>query len=292
MGVGSMTPRLHPLQAGGGSRSSGLPLGFPTLAGSRFTYSMVWAEDFVIASVGTANTSAWVLTQAGSGSGSGGTAISANSGTSNNIGILQATTGATANDSAILEPATRTTGANTLMQVQGYASGAAANSGFHVMFRLQLGATRTTCKHGFGFISGGDVAQGTDWITDPDTTLGAPTAFGGLVITRHTSSYSGDAAGDLVARFYDDNSGSGTDQSHVLMAAASVAANPIKVEFHADPGSATITSYVDGVAVGTFTRSNNTMSFRPSFGVVTETTQARNASLDAVYLELSTNAAR
>lgn len=291
MAIGSMGGRLHPMVVGGGSRSSGLPLGFPTLAASRFTTSSVWAEDFVLASVGTSNASAWKLTQAGSGTGSAGTVTSSNTSTVATLGVLQVATGTTANDSSILEPATRTTGSNTLMPVSGYTSAPAA-SGFHLMWRVQFGATRTTCKHGFGWIDGGTIAQGTDWITDPDTTLGASASLGGIVITRHTSAYSGDAAGDVIARLYDDNAGAGTDQSHILVAAASVDAGAWKFEFHSEPGSPTITSYVNGVAVGTFTRSNQNWALRPSFGVVTETTSARLANVDAVLLELSTNAAR
>lgn len=291
MGVGSMKGGLYPLQAGGGSRSSGLPLGFPTLAASRFTNSVVWAEDFVVANVGTANTSDWKLTQAGSGTGTAGTVSASNTSTVATLGVLQASTGTTANDSCLLEPATRTTGTNAFLPLAGYTTTPAA-SGFHLMWRVQFGATRTTCKHGWGWIDGATVALGTDWITDPDTTLGAAGGCGGIVITRHTSSYSGDTAGDVVARFYDDNSGAGTDQSHVLLAAASVDSGAWKFEFHAEPGSATITSYVNGVAVGTFTRSNISWGLRPSFGVITETTTARVVNADAMLMEASTNVVR
>mgnify|MGYP001597792999 CR=1 FL=1 len=93
---------------------------------------------------------------------------------------------------------------------------------FRVGFVTASGASSNA---GFGLLSS-TTAIGTDWITDPDTTLNATAA---LVFTRHAASYSGDAAGDLVARLYD--TAGVYNNSAVLLASASILANgPIKIE--------------------------------------------------------------
>lgn len=282
MGVGSMTPRLHPLQAGGGS-SSGLPYGFPALVSSRFSPGIAMWDDFFSVSVGSSAASAWTLTQVGSGGGSAGIVNASNTATALTAGVFQLATGTTANDLSLAELSQRNAASNIMLPI----SATTTHGGFTAMFRMAFGATRTLCKHGCGLIES-NIANGTDWITDPDTTLGAGAARS-LIIHRHTSAYGSGgmaaAAGDVVARFYDAN---GTDQLVTLVASASVFSDPYKFEFTRPAGSTTITCYVNGTAVGTFTTSDGTMSVRPSFGVITETTTTRLISLDAMWLEAGT----
>lgn len=286
MGVGSMTPRLHPMQAGGAPRSA-LPLGFPSLVSPRFTRSAVWLDDFFTASVGTTSAAQWTLTQVGSGTGSAGIVNASNTSTVSTAGVLQASTGTTANDSCLLEPSLRSTAQQTLFPT----SNTAEVGGFVAMFRLAFGATRTLCKHGCGLI-GASIAAGTDWITDPETTLGGDGSQH-LIIHRHTSAYGSGgmaaAAGDIVARYYDPTTG---DQLLTLVAASGVDSFPVKFEFYRPINSTTMTAYVNGTAVGTFTTHTAANSWRPSFGIITETTTARVISMDAMYLENATAVAR
>lgn len=284
MGVGSMTPRLHPLQAGGGS-SSGLPYGFPTLVSARLKPGLAWWDDFFTVSAGTAAPAQWILTQVGSGTGTGGLASASNSTTVLTNGVFNLTTGTTANDSILAEANQRITATNILFPV----SMTPENGGFVAMFRFAFGATRTSCKHGCGLIENG-IANGTDWITDPDTTLGAGSAQS-LIVHRATSAYGSGgmaaAAGDVVARYYDGTVG---DQLVTLVAAASLGAGPIKFEFARPPGSTTITCYVNGTAVGTFTTHTGANNWRPSFGVITENTTAKALGMDALWLEAAATA--
>lgn len=276
MAIGSLGGRLHPMHTGGGGSNSGLPYGFPTLTTARFNPGMALWDDFIGGvSVGTTAASRWTLTQVGSGTGSAGLVTSTNTTSVLTAGVFQVATGGTANDLALAELSQRTSANNTILPVPSTTD----HGGWNAMFRLSFGATRTTCKHGFGLIDT-TVANGTDWITDPDTTLGAG-ANVSIVITRHTSAYGGAAAGDIVARFYDN---SATDQLLTLVASANVSASPYKVEFGRPRGSTTLTVYLNGTAMGTFTTSTQPFSVRPSFGVVTEAS-ARLASLDAYFLE-------
>lgn len=284
MGVGSMTPRLHPLQAGGGS-SSGLPYGFPTLVNARLKPGLAWWDDFFTVSAGTAAPAQWILTQVGSGTGTGGLASASNTTGVLSNGVFNLTTGTTANDLILAEANQRTTATNILFPV----SATTENGGFVAMFRFAFGATRTSCKHGCGLIENG-IANGTDWITDPDTTLGAG-SYQSLIVHRHTSAYGSGgmaaAAGDVVARYYDATVG---DQLVTLITSAALAAapygaSPIKFEFARPPGSTTITCYVNGTAAGTFTTHTAASNWRPSFGVITENTTAKALGMDALWLE-------
>lgn len=284
MAIGSMTPRLHPLQRGGGGSSSGLPLGFPTLVSARRTPALAMWDDFIAGvSVGTTAASRWTLTQAGSGAGSAGIVNASNSTTTATLGVFQATTGTTANDLSLLELSQRNAASNSIFPV----SNTTENGGFTAMFRLAFGPTRTFCKHGCGLI-GSSIANGTDWITDPETTLGGDSNQH-LIIHRHASAYGSGgmaaAAGDVVARYYDGTVG---DQLLTLVASASLTSSPVKVEFDRPAGSTTMTVYVNGAAVGTFTTHTGASNWRPSFGIITETTTARNISLDAFFLEAGT----
>lgn len=278
MSIGSMSRRLVPMQAGGGGPRSALPPGFPTVVSPRLSRGAVWFDDFFTASVAASGVgSDWNFVQVGSGAGSAG--IGPSSGTV--AGILQAATGTTANDVAILEPAVRTGSALAQFNPGATTGGA---GGFTVMFRCSFGATRTTCKHGFGIVNT-NLALGTDWITDPDTTLGGATGTF-LIIHRHTSAYGAGgtaaAAGDVVARWYDS---AGTDAMVTLIAAADLGANPYNIEFHRAPGQAAIACYVDGVLKGTIAGTTSGSVSRPSVQVATETTTARIAGMDAILFE-------
>jgi hypothetical protein len=262
------------ITGGGGSRSSGLPAGFPTVVTSRHAGGGVYADDFQSVSVGASGTtSQWVATQAGSGGGSAGLA----GGGGTNSGILQLATGATINDRITVEQAFRTTASASWFSIGG---GGGSQGGFTMFMRAGFGTTRTTCIHAFGLVESG-ITFGADIVTDPDTVLGAGTSMS-LVITRNTSAYSGDAADDVIARFYDAG---GSDQSFVLVAGGSVTSSHVNFEFSRPQGSSTISGYVNGVLAGTFTASNNSWLARPHFGVITGAAQARQLNIDAILLE-------
>lgn len=283
MPIGSMSKGLYPMYRSGGtgSASSGLPPGFPTTAAARIVPGQLFLDDFWSVSVGTSSASAWTLTQVGSGAGTAGLQSSTNSGTVLTAGVFGLATGTTANDLILAELSQRTAAVNSLLNV----SATTENGAFNLMLRASFGATRTLCKHGFGFIDS-TVANGTDWITDPDTVLGAGSTAS-IIVHRHASAAYGAGgmatnAGDVSARFYDN---SGTDQRVVLVTAAALTAAPYKFEFVRAKNSNTITCYVDGAVAGTFSTSNSAFSTRPSFGVITEPNAVRIAALDAYLME-------
>lgn len=287
MGVGSMTTRLHPLQRGGGGSSSGLPLGFPSLTTSRLTPGIALLDDFIGGvSIGSSAASRWVATQVGSGTGTAGLASASNTTTAATAGVLHLSSGTTANDVILAELSLRSASQQVVFPV----SNTSENGGFNAMFRMAFGATRTSCRHGIGLIAS-TVTAATDWITDPDTVLGADSNMS-LIIHQSTTAYGAGglaaSGGDVVARLYDN---AGTDQMVTLVANAGgivPASNPYKFEFSRPPGSTTITCYTNGVAMGTLTTSTASNSWRPSFGVVALAASARVFALDAYFLEAGT----
>ena len=288
MAIGSMGGgRLHPLMTGGGSRNSGLPLGFPSLTTARFNPGIALWDDFIGGvSVGSSSASRWTATQVGSGTGTAGLSSASNTTAAATAGVFQLSSGTTANDVILAELSVRTAGQQSLFPV----STTSDHGGFNAMFRVQFGATRTSCRHGIGLIAS-TVTAATDWITDPDTVLGADTSTS-LIIHQSTTAYGAGglaaSGGDVVARLYDH---AGTDQMVTLVANSSGVTPlpaPYKFEFSRPQGSTTITCYTNGVAMGTLTTSAGANNWRPSFGVVALSSSARVISLDAYFLEAGT----
>lgn len=270
------------------------PFGVPRLSTSPLPNATGYFEDFHSVSVGGALALGhydWLATQL-AGTGTIGCAAGTGSATQAraNIGIMSIATGASANNGGMVDRAGRsiTTGQTI--------TSSTTNTKWIAQFRFSISGTAnaiTSSIYGLGLIHSNTVAYGTDWMTDPDTTLlGATTGGPSVVITRHAATYSGDAAGDIVLRYYE---GSGTDDfSAVLLAAASVsAAQFYKVELYWD--GASLHYYLDNVLIGSTALPNQATgawTLRPSGGVITTTTAVRTLAIDSYYQEVEQGAPR
>jgi hypothetical protein len=280
MGIGSMSGRLIPMITGGGA-SSARSTDIPTLVTPRLPNAAGFFDDFLATAVGPAgfgevNPStyghpAWQYTTLGGGGGSVGCG-----GSTTALGTLVAAPNS--GGGFIVETPGRTT-----------AAAGAINFGTTTkalgMWRFALSGSASSRIEGLGWVRT-SLVTGTDWVTDPDTTLATTDA---IVITRNASAYSGDAAGDLVARVY---STAGTDNdSAVLVTSANMGSGYRKVEVYCD-GAGTLYFYHDNVLVWTkaVTALANTF-YRPSFGII-PSAASRIVNVDCLYQEQSFSAAR
>lgn len=128
---------------------------------------------------------------------------------------------------------------------------------------------------------------GTDWATDPDTSLdSAVTGVGtGIVVTRHSAAYGGANAGALVIRLYN-----ASHNSILELDPAPIASQWYKVEIYKPGGSgaagAVFNIYLDGVFKGTLTAGN--IDTDPRFSMVVKTIAGaiRNLTCDWYYQEI------
>jgi hypothetical protein len=280
MGIGSMSGRLIPMITGGGA-SSARSADIPTLVTARLPNATGFFDDFLATAVGPAgfgevNPStyghpAWQYTALLAGGG--------------NVGCGASTT---AFGTIVAAP---NSGGGFLVETPGRTTtaGGAMNFGTTTksvgMWRFALSGSASSRIEGLGWVRSA-LATGTDWITDPDTTLATTDA---IVITRNSSAYSGDAAGDLVARVY---STGGTDNdSAVLVTSANMSGNYRKVEVYCD-GAGTLYFYHDNVLVWTktVTALANTL-YRPCFGII-PSAASRIVNVDCLYQEQSFSTAR
>ena len=264
-----------PLITGGGGVSSNRPAGVPRLVTGPLTNGVPYFEDFHAFSLGTSGHPSWLNTAiAGSG-----TVGASSSGTS--AGQLQIITGATSGDGHIVTAAGRTTTAGASLSVT------ATTQPWVAQFRFSGGPVITNVNWGVALI-GANIDATTDWITDPDASLsGVTTTTNSIAITRHAASYSGDTAGNLIARFYETTA---VDDATLDLGTVAVS-TPIKVEIHWDLTS--LRFYRDGALVGSIAApSVTTWSLKPSIAQRVTGAAARTFSVDSYYQEVSLTSAR
>ena len=253
--------KLRPLWTPGGARGSSRPAGVPALATPPLANGVCFFEDFFAPSLGTAG---WA---------SGATATpdtltnlaplghpawiaSEPIGTTGIVEALSSTV-AWLNGCGTVNLKTGTTSGNTIALSQGATSTSGCATAVASSTQSALGQWRvaqTSAAHqaasntGFGWIST-TLAFGSDWITDPDTTLATVAA---LVFTRHIASYSGDPAGDLVARLYAPAASYSATSATIVAAAGMNATSAYKIEAFFDGINQTLPIYVNGALVTTF----------------------------------------
>ena len=292
-----MTGRLRPLWTPGGGRGSGRPPGVPKLVSPQPANAAVWFEDFVGITVapvvfgeGTVADPATVLNQVAYGHPAwiikaiAGTGTAGQGGMSQNFfGTLQLVPSSASGDGLIADLGGRTTTSATCSMF------GVSNSSV-MMSRCALSGGLTLRNDAWGWPAT-SIAQGTDWFTDPDTTLAATNS---IVITRHIASYSGDAAGDLVGRLY-ESSGVDTDSVVLLTSAqvTTISSGGIKVEVQCTGGN--LNFYINDVLAGTIDIPNVAANsiVRPSFGNRTTGVAAnRVLNMDCFYSEVGLTTAR
>jgi hypothetical protein len=276
------------------------PLGCPSLVSPIPANAAVWFEDFYAATiakkafeVGTIATPdtgthvsalghpSWIATETAGTLG----LVGCTSG-SNSAGNLTLTTGTTSGNTLVVDAGGRTA-AN--MDSGGTLNATLSTAGrVNVCFRLITPATITNLNFGVG-LPQSSVNYGTDWLTDPDTTLlGATTSGNSIVITRHAAAYSGDTAGALVLRLYEAG---GTDDTSLELSASIATSTAYKVELSFTNGA--IAAYLNGTLVGTLSTPNVALvSARPSFIAQTTTGAARAITIDSYYQEVGQTTAR
>jgi hypothetical protein len=199
-----------------GSPANKRPPGCPSLVNGQPANAAVYFEDFYAATVAPYRFTdgvlacahghpSWEATAIGAGGAIGCTATSAAPG-----GLVFNPTGA--GDGFVVDSGGRSTTTAACLTIGGTISPEQL-----MMVRMSHGTGSSNKDTGFGWIAS-TLANGTNWLADPDTTLAATNA---LVITQHwTSAYSGDTAGDVVARLY---STGGTDNAFLQLVPAASA---------------------------------------------------------------------
>lgn len=284
-----MAGRLRPLWTPGGARSSsGARALAPALVTPALPQAWTFFEDFLMPTIGMtlwrAGTTAApdTITHQSPLSGPvwGGTEIVGSAGLLTHIGMAS-----TANYQGALS-VTSGTSANDLMSLAfgcGNATGGAL--GYYSPTQSAIVQARfslsSTTNHIGGLWLGSAIATGTDWVTDPDTTFAAAA---GLCIHRSTNAYSGDGAGELVARLYDS---AGVYNNSAVLVAAPVTNQMYKVEAFFDGPGLNCYVYLDGVLKATFPLTG--LAAAKTFGCSIQSLAlaafARSVTVDSIYAE-------
>jgi hypothetical protein len=274
----------------------------PTLVSPQPPNAMTWFEDFCTSSVAPArfavgtvadpNTithqapygnAAWsVGTIAGTTNKVG---LHGSDGEQNYIGCLSIATGTTVGNGAMIDMGGRET-SSPGNDVFSLGSSEIESVG---MWRWRYDSGTDLHITGIGWVIG--VAPGTDWITDPDTTLTTGTA-GGVIIHRVSDAvYSGDPAGALMLRTYDALGG-----TQFLQLASSILTDTAtwhKVEVRSKEGILYV--YYQDAYVGSLDISGHANdNCRPSAGFkrITSGATARALRIDCYYQEVETPVTR
>jgi len=151
--------------------------------------------------------------------------------------------------------------------------------------RVQAG-TSTSFIWGVGWIGGG-FPDTTNWVTDPDATF-VTSSDRALIIHQHNSAYSGDGAGDIVARYY--NPTLAANQSLVLVPGADPS---VMRKFEVGSSGGVLRFYVDDEYKGSITGTWSQEEFRACAGITRVGTGGtpRALIIDAYYHEISTGTA-
>lgn len=292
---------------GGGGAAGGRPSNAPSLVTPRLANAVYWLEDFHATTIGNAGFAsgltgtpdtlvnlgplgnpAWIATET---AGSAGTVGLAHDSNAPGRGTCNVQTGTSANDTLMVDWAGRLTTSGLSFWKTGANQVTSIASAIFCM-----NGTTTSSIRGFGFVSYGAV-RGTDWITDPDTTLAPATVAPSIVVTRHSAAYSGDTAGNVILRIYAGAAGA-ENTSVDLTALTGVAFSSstyYKLEVYFNGATATWQVYWQGLLAATLTTAEDLSSgapFRPSFGASTLTTAVRQISADLFYLETAQTTAR
>jgi len=279
MGVGSMGGRLHPLVRGGSMASRSADV--PALVTPRLTNAASYFEDFVGVAVAAERFGetppnlyghpAYEYRSLNLGGGTVGL-----SGSTSAFGVLQLAP-ASGGGFMVSTPGRNTTTGGA------FAAGAATKS--VGMWRWAFGGTSSNRIEGIGWVRQ-SLATSTDWVTDPDTALATTDAF---LVTRNSSAYSGDTAGDMVMRVY---STGGTDNDSLLLkASGSQDTNYHKLEIAFD-GAGSMRWYWDGTLVWTKTLAALADTvYRPVIGIV-PAAASKIIQADCLYQEVGFSTAR
>ena len=156
------------------------------------------------------------------------------------------------------------------------------------MWRLRVQSSSLTGQiWACGWIGGG-FPDTTNWIADPDAVFVASTDRA-LIIHQSPSAYSGDGAGDIVARYY--NPTLAANQSLVLVPGADPT---VMRKYEVSSIDGVLRFYVDDIEKGTITGTWSQEEFRACAGItrVGAGGTPRALILDAYYHEISTGGRR
>ena len=283
MAIGSMGGRLHPMYTPGQRGGSGRPTGVPVLVTPFESPVSAFWDDFMFPA--TRAMPGWVFAQP---AGTTGIRVDNAEDAGAPVGILRLQTGTTSGNSACVDLLTSDGSSSvrkTVLFLAGTPTpGERALAAFR--FRSVNAGNASTSARGVGLVSS-DLAVATDWWSDPDVILAATP---GLVVTRHTSAYSGDATGDLVFRWYDGVTA--PPVSITLLAAASFSAGTW-YDVELVQSGTTVNVLLNGALKGSFTPdASASMYLSPSAGIATTSGAARQLDVDFFYTENKLVAAR
>jgi hypothetical protein len=285
--------------AGGGtSRGYGLP----NLASPRFTHSSVFFEDFhgalvlpgglqtgltatpdTLVNLAPMSVVPWAFKElAGTTGNIQNPILTGSPGT----GILQVSTGGSANDAIVIDSGVSTQDGSSFS-----AGGLAFNTTYSAVWACRFMITSAAKgSHIWGF--GINETPQFDWFTDPDTTYATTNGF---CIYRNPSAYGSGAgttaAGDITLRTY---AGAGVTSATVLKANANWSLNTwYKVELYWNKTTPSLAIYLDGTLVTTLTTGLWTSALG-CFSIGNKTTAAvsKTIAVDYFYYETELSAAR
>ena len=267
---------LRPLITGA-RPNTGEPPGAPSWSRGYPTNAVPWFEDFFGVTVGTAVADdCWLQTAIA------GTNVIGTLGGSTATGLLNLATGSSSGDGVILDLNGRTT---AIAGSLGALNTLPGPSRFQA--RINFG-TQTNVRAGFALLATSSAtpgcALGTNWVTDPATTLAGLDA---VVFHVDTAVASG-----ALRCLYTDNSGT-ADETFTLRAAP-VASTFYKIEGYIDPTADTLTLYLDGVAAATVIDISGWAggNVRPSFAIQTAGAASRSMQVDYYYQAVGQTARR
>jgi hypothetical protein len=272
--------RLRPLIGRSPPSAGSLRGQAPSLVTSPLPNATGFFEDFYNFTISTAQTDQLVYTIFA------GTGLYGQNGGEG--GVLTAATGPSAGNGAVGDGGViEFGGGRTLANGSNLLLGSSAGQKTLMQWRVNLNSG-TSNDMGFGLVVAA-TAIGTNWFLDPDTTLASTVA---LVFTRHSATYSGDTAGDLVMRVY----GTGATSTSLTLGAMTTGASYQKIEALHDPTAALVYVYLNGAAVagspldvsGIGTLNVSSSSVRPSMGIrLNGLTTQKFLSVDSLYVERS-----
>jgi len=261
------------------------PSSLPTMSGTQPPNLWYFWDDFVAGQVGVAPAAeghpAWQVTSI-AGTGTVGM-MTHNTGQ----GTLQTTTGANANDGYMVDLGGF--GVNNAGSIQ-IANPRTTKHNIMTRFQWNSPAVVTNVINGVGFVNtfnlATGVATGTNWVTDPLTTLAGKSAF---IVHRSSASY-GQAdgvtypIGSVMLYRFDSV---GTTAVKLLDAPVTGGDQMTKVEWAMDGTTGRV--YLNNVLVDSFTQADlqsSQYSLRPTLGVQTLGAAARTWTVDCFYGEM------
>lgn len=277
---------LVALTRSGGAQSK-RPLGVPTLVNGPLTNPQFMFEDFVATTViadPTLGNPAWVPTDiVGTGSvglGQAGAAALTN-------GYVQVISGATSGNCTALDQG----GISATLGTPWMRNSTTTSNLWQVRFMHNGSVTggAQTGRYGFGWISTSGPGIGTDWITDPNTTLNN---LQSIVVHRDGAAAYGTAArGDIVLRVYSLDTATSLTLVSAAQQTTDGASSWYKVEVLLNGTS--VSAWVNGVLIGSVACTTwGTAQQRFSAQVMATSAAARQLNIDSIYAENSNTAVR